>query len=251
MISSRSPSVLCPQRFSASTMFWGTLLLLWLAVPVLLALESCPAAPGIPGIPGLPGKDGRDGLKGQKGDPASTELRAQRGKEGEPGPEGAMGKRGESGLPGKPGPLGFPGEDGEPGEPGVGGVPQRVAFSVARMTNDNPPRASIIKFTKIITNLNNNYDTQTGRFRCSVPGTYYFVYHASLDSSLCVKMKLDDTLLASFCDHRRKQKQVTSGGVAVYVSRDQEVYLETSDYRGMRANPSAYSIFSGFILQAH
>ncbi|XP_055020381.1 complement C1q subcomponent subunit C-like, partial [Boleophthalmus pectinirostris] len=132
-----------------------------------------------------------------------------------------------------------------------GKVEERVAFSVARMTNDYPARSSLIKFTKIITNINDVYNTQTGRFRCTIPGTYYFVYHASLDASLCVKMKLDDTLLASFCDHRRKRKQVTSGGLAVYVSKDQEVFLETSDYRSMRANPSGYSIFSGFLLQAH
>lgn len=45
--------------------------------------------------------------------------------------------------------------------------------------------------------------------------------------------------------------QVTSGSLAVYLSRGQEVWLETKDYRGMRGKPEGYSIFSGFLLHAH
>ncbi|KAK7899431.1 hypothetical protein WMY93_020284 [Mugilogobius chulae] len=231
-------------------MFCGVLVLLCLTVPAVSSQGTCPAAPGIPGIPGLPGRDGRDGPKGQKGDPASSTARSMKGNVGEQGSEGPMGKRGESGGRGMKGEPGVPGEAGEKGEPGVGGVLERAAFSVARKIDNHPERASVIRFNSVITNLNNDYDVLTGRFRCSVPGTYYFVYHASLDNNLCVKMKLNETLLVSFCDHRRKSKQVTSGGLAVFVSRNQEVYLEVSDYRGMRANPSAYSIFSGFLLQA-
>lgn len=45
--------------------------------------------------------------------------------------------------------------------------------------------------------------------------------------------------------------QVTSGSLAVYLSRGQEVWLETKDYRGMRGKPAGYSIFSGFLLHSH
>lgn len=45
--------------------------------------------------------------------------------------------------------------------------------------------------------------------RCRVSGTYYFVFHASLEDRLCVLMKLDQTLLTSFCDHRRSRRQVS------------------------------------------
>lgn len=45
--------------------------------------------------------------------------------------------------------------------------------------------------------------------------------------------------------------QVTSGGLAVYLSRGQEVWLETKDYIGMRGRPTGHSIFSGFLLRAH
>lgn len=136
--------------------------------------------------------------------------------------------------------------------------------------------------------------------RCRVPGTYYFVFHASVDDRLCVQMKLGSQKLAIFCDHRRSRRQVcvpgtrnlepgtwnqepgtwnlpaahmgflpqlwlprrlltglsalpqvTSGGLAVYLAKDEEVWLETASYVGMRASPAGYSIFSGFLLRSH
>ncbi|XP_028261228.1 complement C1q subcomponent subunit C [Parambassis ranga] len=230
--------------------------LLSLTTPSLVAMETCPATgmPGMPGIPGLPGRDGRDGEKGQKGEPGAKligSLGPRSGEKGEPGLRGFPGKRGQGGDPGKPGTPGLAGPPGEPGEHGTLGDHQRAAFSVARGTNDYPDKASVIRFTNVITNINDDYNTNTGHFRCRVPGTYYFVYHASLEDRLCVLLKLDNTLLTSFCDHRRQRRQVTSGGLAIYLSRDQEVWLETKDYRGMRGKPSGYSIFSGFLLQPH
>lgn len=230
--------------------------LLSLATHLLVAMESCRATgiPGMPGIPGLPGRDGRDGEKGQKGQSGVAwqgGLGPQKGEKGVPGLTGGPGKRGQSGEPGKPGAPGVDGPPGGPGEPGTVGVQQRAAFSVARGTDEYPERASVIRFTKVITNINNDYDTTTGHFRCRVSGTYYFVYHASLDDRLCVLMKAGQTLLASFCDHRRTRRQVTAGSLAVYLSRDQEVWLETKDYRGMRGKPAGYSIFSGFLLHPH
>ncbi|XP_012735388.2 complement C1q subcomponent subunit C [Fundulus heteroclitus] len=229
--------------------------LLSLAVPPLVAMETCPSTgmPGLPGIPGVPGRDGRDGEKGEKGDPGA-EWRGghgpQKGLKGEPGLLGHAGKRGQSGEPGEPGISGIPGPPGEPGEAGSAAAQQKAAFSVARGTTEFPDKASVIRFTKVITNIQSDYDPETGHFRCRVPGMYYFVFHATLGEKLCVLMKLDNNLLTSFCDLRRR-KQVTSGGLAVYVSQGQEVWLETKDHRGMTANENGYSIFSGFLLHPY
>lgn len=226
--------------------------LLSLSLPFLVSSQTCSGIPGLPGFPGYPGKDGRDGERGEKGEPGELlALGPQKGQKGEPGIMGIPGKRGQSGEPGDPGTPGVDGPPGEPGEAGVAGVQQKVAFSVARVSSENPPRASAIRFTKVLTNVNNDYNTDTGHFRCQVPGTYYFVYHASLNNKLCVLMKMDNTVLTSFCDLRGAKRQVTSGGLAVYLSRDQEVWLETKDYRGMTGTPTGYSIFTGFLMHAH
>uniref|UniRef100_A0A087XZ88 Complement C1q subcomponent subunit C-like n=2 Tax=Poecilia formosa TaxID=48698 RepID=A0A087XZ88_POEFO len=184
--------------------------LLSLAGPLLVAMETCPAMPGIPGIPGLPGRDGRDGQKGEKGDPGAERtgsLGPQKGWKGEPGLAGPPGKRGPSGEPGGPGSAGIPGPPGEPGEAGSAAAQQKAAFSVARGTSVFPAKSSTIRFTKVITNIENDFNTETGHFRCRVPGMYYFVYHASLEDKLCVQLKLDNNLLTSFCDNRRKKQQ--------------------------------------------
>ncbi|XP_069568793.1 complement C1q subcomponent subunit C-like [Brachyistius frenatus] len=230
--------------------------LLSLAVPLLVAMETCPASgmPGMPGIPGIPGRDGHDGDKGQKGELGALWLGGlgpQRGVQGKMGPMGFPGKRGESGEPGKPGGPGTDGPPGEPGEPGTVGIQQQAAFSVARGTHEYSAKASVVKFNNVITNINDDYDVTSGHFRCRVAGTYYFVYHASTDDRLCVVLKLDQVVLSSFCDHRHNRRQVTSGGLAVYMSKDQEVWLETKDYRGMKGMLNGYSIFSGFLLHPH
>ncbi|NWI83989.1 C1QC protein, partial [Dryoscopus gambensis] len=124
-------------------------------------------APGLPGMPGMPGRDGRDGLKGAKGEP---------------------GERGIPGPPGKPGPAGFPGPMGPPGPVGLTGPPgmpgsskQRLqsAFSVTRQTSQYPAKNVPVVFNNVITNSNHDYDTTTGKFTCSLPGVYYFVFHTS------------------------------------------------------------------------
>uniref|UniRef100_A0A3B5MQI2 C1q domain-containing protein n=1 Tax=Xiphophorus couchianus TaxID=32473 RepID=A0A3B5MQI2_9TELE len=225
--------------------------LLSLAGPLLVAMETCPAMPGMPGIPGLPGRDGRDGQTGEKGDPGAERtgsLGPQKGLKGEPGPVGPLGKRGPSGEPGS---AGIPGPPGEPGEAGSAAAQQKAAFSVARATSEFPAKSSTIRFTKVITNIENDFSTETGHFRCRVPGMYYFVYHASLEDKLCVQLKLDNNLLTSFCDHRRKKQVRAGGGLAVYVSQGQEVWLETREHRGMTGRGNGYSIFSGFLLHPY
>ncbi|XP_056130579.1 complement C1q subcomponent subunit C-like [Lampris incognitus] len=230
--------------------------LLSLAVPTIISMESCEFSgmPGMPGIPGLPGRDGRDGEKGEKGQPGRLwQDKPQKGDQGEPGVMGPSGKRG---VVGKPGPKGARGHQGLPGEPGEAShtdATQQSAFSVARGTATMPGRSSLIRFTNVITDFNKDYNTETGHFRCRVQGTYYFVYHASAEEKLCVVLKLENTIVASFCDHvqNHNSRQVSSGGLSVYVRRDQEVWLETGDYRGMTGKPEGYSIFSGFLINAH
>lgn len=45
-------------------------------------------------------------------------------------------------------------------------IQHKAAFSVARGTNEYPDKSSVIRFTNVITNLNDDYNTETGRFRC-------------------------------------------------------------------------------------
>ncbi|XP_035289018.1 complement C1q subcomponent subunit C [Anguilla rostrata] len=219
-----------------------------------VAMENCPSAgtPGLPGIPGIPGRDGRDGEKGEKGEPGlplKPGLVAQKGQKGEHGPPGPPGKIGRSGAKGV---QGFPGLEGLMGDKGMVGVHKlelQSAFSVTRRTKAHPIPRSPVRFTNVITNLNNHYNVDTGKFVCHIPGTYYFVYHASSEASLCVSLVRDGQNLASFCDHVTSNlNQVSSGGLTVNLNKDQAVWLETNDHKGMIGVDGKQSVFSGFLL---
>ncbi|KAL2101275.1 hypothetical protein ACEWY4_003036 [Coilia grayii] len=115
---------------------------------------------------GPQGKPGRPGKPGPPGPP------------GQPGPPGPMGPPGDRGERGKGGALGLGGGGGEDGgvlSTASDGGAARVAFYAGLK---NPHEGyEILKFDDVVTNLGNNYDSTSGKFICSVPGTYFFIYH--------------------------------------------------------------------------
>ncbi|XP_075047793.1 complement C1q subcomponent subunit C [Mixophyes fleayi] len=209
------------------------------------------ATPGLPGIPGIPGRDGRDGQQGAKGDrgaPAGSTVGALKGEKGNRGPTGPMGKNGPKGPPGPPGEKGEFGLQGDNGVPGNHKRQYQSAFTMMRKTSQYPDKDKPIIFHTPITNDHGDYNISTGRFVCRVAGLYYFVYHASHRSNLCVTLKVDNEQKASFCDHMFNEQQVTSGGVLVQLIKGQEVWLSVNDYNGMIGIENGDSVFSGFLV---
>ncbi|KAI1903784.1 hypothetical protein AGOR_G00030780 [Albula goreensis] len=202
-----------------------------------------------------PGRDGRDGEKGEKGEPGIPVARGlvpQKGEKGEQGAQGPPGKAGRTGNKGSPGPPGVMGVPGDKGSGGVYKTEQQSAFSVTRRTMAKPSPNAPIVFSHAITNLNGHFNIKTGKFLCRIPGSYYFVYHASSDDSLCMSLMRDGDIMASFCDHLNANTyQVSSGGVAIYLKKNQEVWLETNDYNGIIGVEGKQSVFSGFLLYPH
>lgn len=114
------------------------------------------------------------------------------GPQGEPGRVGRVGPRGPVGETGPPGPAGPPGERGAPGPPGPPGVPGANGpnGAISAATYNTVPKIAfyaglkkqhegyeILKFDDVVTNLGNHYDPSSGKFTCSIPGIYFFVYH--------------------------------------------------------------------------
>lgn len=149
------------------------------------------------------------------------------GPQGEPGRVGRMGPRGPSGEPGPLGPVGPPGERGAPGPPGPPGVPgvNGPNGAISAATYSTVPKIAfyaglkkqhegyeVLKFDDVVTNLGNHYDPSTGKFTCSIPGIYFFVYHVlmrggdgtSMWADLCKNNQVSfcgvNTRLYVFCD---------------------------------------------------
>uniref|UniRef100_A0A8C8SCL3 Complement C1q C chain n=1 Tax=Pelusios castaneus TaxID=367368 RepID=A0A8C8SCL3_9SAUR len=227
------------------------LALLLLALETTVNSQSCYGTPGLPGMPGTPGKDGRDGQKGVKGEPgipASPGTQGPKGEKGEPGIPGVGGKTGPLGPPGMPG---DPGIKGPPGEPGISGnykQKHQSAFSVIRRTGQHPDKNTLVVFNHPIFNPNQDYNTTSGKFTCRVPGFYYFVFHTSQTANLCVNMYRNRERVASFCDHKSNNRQVSSGGTLLHMEAGHQIWLAVNDYNGMVGTAESDSVFSGFLL---
>uniref|UniRef100_A0A8C3SQ83 Adiponectin, C1Q and collagen domain containing n=1 Tax=Chelydra serpentina TaxID=8475 RepID=A0A8C3SQ83_CHESE len=170
---------------------------------------------------------------------------------GEPGPKGDTG---EGGAPGIEGPRGFPGIPGMNGEKGEGAYVYQSAFSVG-LTSRAPLPNIPIRFTKIFYNEQNHYDETTGKFRCSIPGLYYFTYHLTVyitDVKVSLYKK-DKAVLFTYDQFQKSNVDQASGSVLLHLSAGEEVWLqvygeEGKENNGVYADNINDSTFTGFLL---
>lgn len=232
---------------------------LWMGV--LLPSASCQtncATHGRNGVSGVLGRDGLPGAKGEKGAPAlQDELNSVtiEGLKGEMGVRGPPGEPGLKGLIGERGPKGFPGPKGPKGSSGGSDgaiVRQKPAFSVLRNSKDHASYGQPVTFDSQLSNVNNHFNLKTGYFTCKHPGVYYFVFHASSEGRLCVRLKSDSASPVSlnFCDFNpRSLSLVVSGGAVLKLSENNKVWIEPfTDVAGSKMPKSMSVVFNGFLI---
>ncbi|KAI9539636.1 C1q- factor [Dissostichus eleginoides] len=183
--------------------------------------------------------------------------------------QGPQGKPGRPGKPGPPGPLGEPGPPdlrGLLGRTGILGLGGNGAISTA--TYSTVPRVAfyaglknphegyeILKFDDVVTNLGNNYDGISGKFICSIPGTYFFIYHVlmrggdgtSMWADLCKNGQVRASAIAQDAD---QNYDYASNSVILHLDAGDEVYIKLDGGKAHGGNNNKYSTFNGFILYA-
>ncbi|XP_033730523.1 complement C1q and tumor necrosis factor-related protein 9-like [Pecten maximus] len=127
---------------------------------------------GEAGTNGFNGDDGFDGQKGMKGD------QARNGSKGDTGPQGVPGPTGHTGH------IGVKGDKGEPGQPGsVEAKGTKMAFSVSNFETTRVNQSPIIlTFDDIYSNFGDDYDSRTGSFICTTPGTYVITWATEVET---------------------------------------------------------------------
>ncbi|NWX65412.1 C1QA protein, partial [Promerops cafer] len=219
----------------------------------LLEDGVCKAPDGKNGSPGVPGRDGRPGQKGDMGEPGRAALSVtSKGPKGNAGEPGRAGEPGIRGPPGPPGPAGRPGLPGPPGQKGQAGdvlEHPRPAFSASRLS---PPRTgTTVVFDRIITNQENAYSPQTGKFTCRIPGLYFFIFQVVSSGDLCLSITKNGLGIVSFCDNNSHGiLQVNSGSSVLSLAVGDQVSLTTSPALGssIYSGSEADSVFSGFLV---
>ncbi|KAM6900246.1 complement C1q-like protein 3 [Xenentodon cancila] len=197
-------------------------------------------------------------------DSVPPQVQGSTGEAGRPGPKGAPGDPGPPGPPGPPGERGEPGRPGPPGPPG----PSGAAGPVSAATYSTAPRIAfyaglkkqhegyeVLRFDDVVTNLGNHYDAGTGRFSCSVPGTYFFTYHVlmrggdgtSMWADLCKNNQVRASAIAQDAD---QNYDYASNSAVLHLEPGDEVYIKLDGGKAHGGNNNKYSTFSGFIIYA-
>ncbi|XP_069812192.1 complement C1q tumor necrosis factor-related protein 5-like [Dendropsophus ebraccatus] len=204
--------------------------------------SPCCGTPGIPGIPGthgstgLSGRDGRDGRDGAPGTSGS------KGDPGEPGMTGAKGQTGEPGLPGA---------QGDRGDQGECAVSPRSAFCAKLSQSRSPPiPGQPVPFGNVLINEQGHYNPETGRFKCVVPGLYYFSLHGTVyRGNLHVQLMKNGHSQASFFQPGDAAKPgALCGGAAFHLEPSDEVWVQVGDYPGLYSSSGTDSVFTGFLI---
>ncbi|KAM6225080.1 otolin-1 [Rhynchocyon petersi] len=209
--------------------------------------EGTKGVKGSKGDVGVEGKRGPDGLPGAKGDPGVKGAKGELGAPGLVGPAGPKGELGSKGVRGSIGKKGSRGLKGSKGE--VSGAAQS-AFSAA-LSKPFPPPNVPIKFDKVLYNDQGNYSPATGKFNCSVPGTYVFSYHITVRGrpariSLVARNKKQFKSRETLYGQEIDQSSLL---VVLKLSAGDQVWLEVSkDWNGVYVSAEDDSIFTGFLL---
>ncbi|XP_072021891.1 complement C1q tumor necrosis factor-related protein 4-like [Amphiura filiformis] len=212
---------------------------------------------GIPGQHGLPGSKGDPGVKGQKGE--SGEIIAA---SGPAGPKGSMGWPGKSGPKGAVGPVGPEGLRGSVGQKGAKGevpdvpvVPprQKSAFTAVNTQDKAVSDGDVLaNWDEVITNKGNDFDKNTGKFTCRVPGTYAFMFSclkwSGVDGPVCRLTKNGGAVVGVYVGTADQFHQTTNGATLDLVTGD-KVWIAIAHHDGtINSNGHRYVSFSGYLL---
>ncbi|KAF5902907.1 collagen alpha-1(X) chain-like [Clarias magur] len=244
--------------------------------------SSCASVSGPPGEVGLPGVVGPRGLPGALGQPGAKGVKGDQGEKGNPGVQGVTGLKGDQGeqgvcnckdgakgadgIIGPPGPKGEKGNNGsqglqgvsgskgEKGELGQTGIPGpcspaiQSAFS-AILTNSNPSPDMPVPFSKVMYNLNDNYNPFRGIYMAPVNGSYSFSYN------ICAYIKvLKVGLFYNFIPVVKSTGYthlgMVSQEVVLHMNMGDQVWIQVKDVNsnGMCIGTESSSTFSGFLL---
>lgn len=117
-----------------------------------------------------------------------------------------------------------------------------------------PPAAGLVlHFDKVTLNEQGDYNAETGRFTCRVPGVYYFAVHATVyRASLQFDLMKNGHVVASYFQFYGNWPKPTSlsGGSLLHLIPGDQVWVQTalSEYNGFYSSTKTDSSFTGFLV---
>ncbi|KAH9524262.1 Caprin-2 [Bulinus truncatus] len=161
------------------------------------------------------------------------------------GPRGPSGKPGSPGLPGKPGPAGAPGDTGRD----IDDV-ARVAFFAGLTKNIGPfSRNTDLILDRVVTNVGEGFNVQTGRFTAPLNGTYAFAVTIAAQGrqKAAVELVLNGKMVTTIWAESFPSWASASNNVILNMEAGDQVWLVLLT-RASHVHGYMYTTFSGHCL---
>ncbi|KAL7871150.1 hypothetical protein SRHO_G00086470 [Serrasalmus rhombeus] len=128
------------------------------------------------------------------------------------------------------------------------------AFSATRSSSVVGGSQRAVTFDRLLVNVGNDFNPDTGRFRCRVPGAYYFTftvgkYPKKLLSVMLVKNGQEVQAMA-YNEFRKQGRKVQSQSAMIGLKPMDTVWLlvqESPDY-ALYSNAGPYITFTGYLV---
>ncbi|KAF7658794.1 hypothetical protein LDENG_00007760 [Lucifuga dentata] len=130
----------------------------------------------------------------------------------------------------------------------------RSAFSTTRTSSVVGGKQRAVTFDKLLVNIGGDFNPDTGRFRCHIPGAYYFSYSVGKFPKKMLSVILvkngEEVQAIAYDDYCKKGRKVQSQSIMITLKTMDTVWLllQQSSQYALYSNAGPYITFSGYLV---
>nr|XP_019934786.1 PREDICTED: complement C1q tumor necrosis factor-related protein 4-like isoform X2 [Paralichthys olivaceus] len=130
----------------------------------------------------------------------------------------------------------------------------RSAFSATQTSSVVGGRQKAVTFNRLMVNIGEDFNPDTGRFRCRIPGAYYFSFSVGKFPKKMLSVILvkngEEVQAIAYDDYRKKGRKVQSQSVMISLKEMDTVWLllQQSPQYALYSNAGPYITFSGYLI---